>query len=117
MAARSQSACCRASWKGSVKPRWLPPRGRRQRWTSAAGGWPSRPGQASLQEHALDLGLVGQRHEQRLDEAEPDLAGVGDQLERREVDVVGAHLAVADHAVAGELEAGEAELGDAHCSL
>ena len=63
------------------------------------------------QEHALDLGLVGQRHEQSLDEAEPDLAGVGDQLERRQIDVVGAHLAVADHPVAGELEAGKAELG------
>ena len=63
------------------------------------------------EEHALDLGLVGQRHEQRLDEAEPDLAGVGDELERRQVDVVGAHLAVADHAVAGELEARKAEFG------
>ena len=88
----------------------MPPRGRLTRWTRAIAGWPSSVGQTSLREHPLDLDLVGQRVEQGLDKAEPDLASVGDQLERGDVDIVGAHLAVADDAVAGELEAGDTKL-------
>src|SRR3546814_6428086 len=66
------------------------------------------PGLAA--EHACEFGLGGERMEERLDEAEPGPAGRIDQFQRRDMDVVGAHLAVADHPVAGELKAGNAKV-------
>jgi len=66
--------------------------------------------------HPLDLDLIGQRMKQGLDKPQADRAGIGNQLERRYVHIVGTHLAVADHPVAGKLESGDAELGNAHGS-
>jgi hypothetical protein len=66
------------------------------------------------EEDALDLGFVGEREKQGLDEAQADRTGICDQFQRRDIHVVGAHLAVADDAIAGELEAGDAKIDDAH---
>lgn len=67
-------------------------------------------------EDALDFGDIGQREKQGLDKTQADLAGIGNQLERRYIHVVGAHLAVADDAIAGELETGDAKFNQAHVS-
>ena len=72
------------------------------------------PGPCLGAEDALDLDLVRQGMKQGLDKPEADSAGIGNQLERRYVHVVGTDLAVADDAVAGKLETGETELGNAH---
>ena len=88
----------------------LPPRGRGTRWTSASGGWPSSSGQTSSRKTRSISASVGQRVKQGLDKAQPDLAGIGNELERRYIDRVGAHLAVADGPVAAELETGDAKL-------
>src|SRR3546814_12000963 len=62
----------------------------------------------------LFLALLGERMEERLHEAEPGSPGRIDQFQRRDMDVVGAHLAVADHPVAGELKAGNAKVDYVH---
>ena len=67
-----------------------------------------------LAEHPLDLDLVGKRRKQRLGKAKSAVAGLVDQLERRDVDLVRAHLAVPDDAVAAELEAEDAKVLDLH---
>ena len=61
-----------------------------------------------------DLVVVGQRVEQRLDEAEAALSVVGDQLKRCGVQFLDLNLAVPDDPVPGVLEAGDAKLGQAH---
>ena len=71
---------------------------------------------ALLAEGALDLLLRRQRMEQRLHEAEPGLAALADELDRGQVHLVRAHLAVADDAVARELETGDAKVGYLHSS-
>ena len=71
---------------------------------------------AFLAEGALDLGLRRQRMEQGLHEAEPGLAPLADELERGQVHLVRAHLAVADDAVARELKTGDAKVDYLHSS-
>ena len=61
-----------------------------------------------------DLVVVGQRVEQRLDEAEAALAVLRDQLKRGDVERIDVDLAVTDDPVPSELEAGDAKLGQAH---
>ena len=90
-----------------MKARWLPPRGRLTRWASASGCWPLRPGQTSASKTRTISSSAGQRVEQDLDEAQAALALLVDQLERRDVRLVGADLAVADDPIAGELKPGE----------
>ena len=77
--------------------------------------WPSRPRPDFTRRRCATISSgVGKRAEQALHEAEARPPLVVDQLERRDVDVVGANLTVADDAVAGELEAGNSKLDDAH---
>ena len=96
----------------------MPPRGRLTRWTSADRrlALEARPDLGLEDAHDLVQRRAAARN-RTLHEAEADVARVVDQLERRDVDLVGAHLAVADHPVAGELKPGKPKLGYAHCIL
>ncbi len=63
---------------------------------------------------ALDLGKRWHRKEQRLHEAEPDIAGIGDQFDSNNVHIVSANLAVADHTIASELETSQSVIYKTH---
>jgi hypothetical protein len=54
--------------------------------------------------------------EQGLHEPEPRFATLADELDRGQVHLIRAHLAVADDAVTRELEAGDAEVDYLHSS-
>ena len=94
--------------------RALPPRGRRTACARDFGVLPLDRRPALFAKGALDLRLGRQRMKQRLHEAEPGLTALADELDRGQVHLVRAHLAVADDAVARELETGDAKVGDLH---
>ncbi len=75
---------------------------------------PREGGPHLLAEHPLDLGLVGQRLEQGLGETQTARARLVDELQRGDIDLLGAHLTVSDHAVAAELEADYAKIVQLH---
>ncbi|MGX5831156.1 hypothetical protein ACWGS8_27630 [Mesorhizobium sp. 43Arga] len=65
-------------------------------------------------ENALDLLLIRQWIEERLDESQPHLATFGNELQCGDVDIVGLNLAVPDYPVAGELKSGYTKMRKAH---
>ena len=75
-----------------------------QRQRRLADRGPARPPAVNTR---TDLGLVGSGSNRDWMKPSPTVAGIGDKLQRRHVDVVDAHLAVADHSVASKLESGE----------
>ena len=62
----------------------------------------------------LDLGERRQRVKEAPEEPKPHRSVLADQLERRRMQLIDLHLAVADDAIAQKLEPGDAEGGDAH---
>ncbi|BCH03666.1 hypothetical protein MesoLj131b_56650 [Mesorhizobium sp. 131-2-5] len=65
-------------------------------------------------ENALDLLLIRKWIEERLDESQPHLATLGNELQCGDVDIVGPNLAVPDYPVAGELKSGYTKMRKAH---
>jgi hypothetical protein len=65
-------------------------------------------------ENALDLLLIRKWIEERLDESQPHLATLGNELQCGDVDLVGPNLAVPDYPVAGELKSGYTKMRKAH---
>jgi len=65
-------------------------------------------------ENSLDLLLIRQWIEERLDESQAHLATFGNELKRGDVDIVRPNLAVPDYPVAGELKSGYTKMRKAH---
>jgi hypothetical protein len=64
--------------------------------------------------NAVDFGFSRQRVEQRLHEPQAHNPRGTEELERRNLDLRGAYLAVSDFAVAGELHSGDSIIDDLH---
>ncbi|MER9071642.1 hypothetical protein NKH80_02265 [Mesorhizobium sp. M0904] len=65
-------------------------------------------------ENGLNLDLVGQGIEERLDEAQSHLTTFRNEFQRGDVYIVGSNLTVPDYPVAGELKSGYTKMRKAH---
>src|SRR4051812_27101826 len=96
-----------------VKGRWLPRRGRLTRWASAMGYCPLSPGQTSASKTRMISLSVGVPLNSTY-EAKSAPALFVDKLQRCNVRLIGADLAVANHTIASELEPGDLIARNAH---